>query len=106
MKQIILQDEILIKTFDQMPNEFSSKQFCKLARYNGFSQEKIEADWANVFLTHHCERPSKFMRIKKQRELINGNLFNEDELKKKEIESIKFLKGRGFKIMKQEYVEI
>ena len=50
---------------------------------------------------------NKFMRLKKSEiTQVKNDLFHEGELKEKEIESIKFLKSRGFKIMKREFIEI
>tara|TARA_R110002153_G_scaffold32752_10_gene99090 strand:+ start:2471 stop:2794 length:324 start_codon:yes stop_codon:yes gene_type:complete len=107
MKTIILNDQILIRTFKEMENQFSSKEFCKLARFYGYAQSNVERGYVNVFLSHHCDHISKFMRLKKSEITEHKNdLFHEGELKEKEIESIKFLKSRGFKIMKREFIEI
>ena len=65
MKTIILNDQILIRTFKEMENQFSSKEFCKLARFYGYAQSNVERGYVNVFLSHHCDHISKFMRLKK-----------------------------------------
>ena len=98
--------EMLTKALDEMPKKFTSHEFYKTLEGMGYpTHQAVDRNRLREFLLGYCNHLSKFIWEKiptRQQELS----FNEPTMR--ELESIEYLKSRGYKIMKPqtEYVEL
>ena len=100
----MIQHEILLKAFNQMPNTFTSNEFGNAARAAGYSKRRTKNGQLGMFLSRYADneyRGSKTWTKKTAIDLIEpvraaSNLIsfeNEEKI-------IQYLKSKGYKIMK------
>lgn len=93
-----MKDPILSKTLNEMPLVFSSNQFAKTARINGYSDHLITHGRCGHFLLKNAIQGDT-KRIWHKRKNRNAN--NIDNYKKIDVEyCIEFLKEKGYRILK------
>lgn len=91
--------DIMKEAIKEMPDQFTSNEYCKLIREKGVPGSKIKGGFVSTFLKVNCNQLTTKTWEKRQLSPDqNGLKFYEDE---PEIQAaIKLLKGYGFKVMK------
>lgn len=104
--------QILRTVLNKMPNEFTSMQFCKEARKHKIDEKFIHRGNVSVFLLRNANnikhKTWRKLNFKQEIDSINQtfNQLDSNINKLEEIECIKYLKQRGYRIQKIEYKEI
>jgi len=92
-------EEKLQETLKQMPNIFTSRDFCAVAREKGVPDSYILKGGCAYFYKKYTEL--KYENPKRWQKLDVSNLvISAPALKLTEAEAIEFLKSKGYKIMK------
>lgn len=97
--------QALIRTLEQMPNFFSSMEFCDAARTNGITDYHIKSQVTNKFLKKHCvndlikKRSWYKQSMPRAEKQYNVESFDDNALDK----AIALVKSYGFTVCKKEY---
>ena len=109
---------ILLKTFNEMPNIFTSNEFNKRAIENGYSAIKIKRKGLSTFLRKYAENECSFSKTWTKKSYLkkidndHKSISHTDTINLYKFSSIdeiiNFMKSKNFKIMKevQEWVEL
>lgn len=93
--------KILEKTITEMPKSFTSNEFGKRAIKNGYPSRKLKRKGLASFLWKYADNAYKGSKTWIKRDKTN-NIMSEDKTNNimSEYEMIKYLKSKGYKIMK------
>ena len=93
--------KILEKTITEMPKSFTSNEFGKRAIKNGYPSRKLKRKGLASFLWKYADNAYKGSKTWIKRDKTN-NIMSADEKNNRmsDDEMIKYLKSKGYKIMK------
>lgn len=99
--------EELVKKLNQMPPAFTSNEFCKKAKHNGLSRNRIADGTCGLFLHQNAVQDGSKRRWRKKKvenfldTLVEVAEINRSHDKKRDIaRAVALLKSEGYKIMK------